>query len=403
MSRASLGRGRRILFVSAVTAALVAAVAGIAYSAIPSGGEIHGCYLNGVGTLRLIDTSVGQRCRRGETAIFWDQHGTAGPAGPTGPAGPAGATGRPVREGRPDSPGRQERPGLRARRGRRAPRARPGRQERAAQPGHRARQARPGPPERQVRRAPQDPAGPTGSAGPAGPAGATGPTGATGPAGPTGATGAAGLQGIQGLVGPPGATGLQGLTGPAGPPGAQGAAGAQGQPGAKGNTGDAGAQGPAGPKGDTGATGATGPQGPAGPPGPSGSGSGDSGTDAYAGRNSGITSVDENGAEPVAVDLAAGSWVIWAKAGFSAVGPTTLVCSLVAHGSGGDETLDSTTVDADSALRELSLIATPTTAETMPVALDCVTSSGGSATVTDVQLVAVHVANLFVTDVGGGF
>jgi hypothetical protein len=301
---------------------------------------IHACYVNGVGSLRVIDTSVGQRCRRGETAIFWDQNGTPGPVGPTGAAGPAGATG---------------------------------------------------------------PAGARGTTGPAGPTGATGPAGAagaTGPAGPAGATGPAGPQGIQGLVGPPGATGLQGLIGRAGPAGPQGAAGSQGQHGAKGDTGDTGLQGPQGPKGDTGATGATGAQGPAGPPGPSGSGS--SGTDAYAGRNSGITSVDETGAEPVSVNIPDGSWVISAKAGFSAASPTTLVCSLVAHSSGGDLTLDSTTLAADSALRGLSLLATPTFSESMPVALSCATSSGGSATVTDVEVVAVRVSSLVVTDAGGG-
>jgi hypothetical protein len=80
-----------------------------------------------------------------------------------------------------------------------------------------------------------------------------------------------------------------------------------------------------------------------------------------------------------------------------------VVCSLVGHGSGGDLTFDSTTLDADSALRGLTLLATPTISESMPVALTCATSSGGSATVTDVQLVAVSVSHLVVTDAGGGF
>ena len=361
MSRASLGRGRRVLFVSAAAAALVAAAGGIAYSAIPSAGVIHACYLNGVGSLRVIDTSAGQRCRRNETAIFWDQHGTAGPVGPTGPAGPVGATGATGQSGPAGATGTA---GARGATGA---------------------------------------AGATGTSGVAGATGPAGPAGPTGLVGPAGATGPAGPQGIQGLVGPPGATGLQGLIGPSGPAGPQGTAGSRG---AKGDTGDTGPQGSAGPKGDTGetgATGATGPQGPAGPPGPSGSGGGGSGTDAYAGHNSGITAVDESGAEPVSVDLPDGSWVISAKAGFSAASPTTLVCSLVAHSSGGDLTLDSTTVDADSALRGLSLLATPTIAESMPVALSCATSSGGSAAVTDVQLVAVHVSSLVVTDAGGGF
>jgi hypothetical protein len=79
------------------------------------------------------------------------------------------------------------------------------------------------------------------------------------------------------------------------------------------------------------------------------------------------------------------------------------VCSLVAHSSGGDLTLDSTTLDADSALRGLALLATPTISESMPVALSCATSSGGNATVTDVEVVAVKVSSLVVTDAGGGF
>jgi hypothetical protein len=43
--------------------------------------------LNRVGTLRVIDASVGQQCTRLETAISWNQQGPTGPAGPPGPAG----------------------------------------------------------------------------------------------------------------------------------------------------------------------------------------------------------------------------------------------------------------------------------------------------------------------------
>jgi len=78
------------------------------------------------------------------------------------------------------------------------------------------------------------------------------------------------------------------------------------------------------------------------------------------------------------------------------------VCSIVGHGSSGDVTLDTTTLDADTALRGLSLLATQTLSETTPIALDCSTS-GGNASVTDVQLVAVNVSSLSVTDAGGGF
>ena len=105
----------------------------------------------------------------------------------------------------------------------------------------------------------------------------------------------------------------------------------------------------------------------------------------------------------MSINVPAGIWVIFAKAGFSAESPTTFVCSIVGHGSAGDVTLDTTTLDADTELRGLSLLATQTFSETTPVALDCSTSTGGSASVTDVQLVAVKVSSLDVTDAGGGF
>ena len=66
-------------------------------------------------------------------------------------------------------------------------------------------------------------------------------------------------------------------------------------------------------------------------------------------------------------------------------------------------TLDSTTLDADSALRGLALLGTQTFTEDTPVALSCSTSSGGSAMVTDVQLVAFQVSSIVVTDSSGGF
>ncbi len=142
MGRSSLGRGHRFLLIVAATAALAAVAGGTAYSAIPSGGVIHACYVNGTGNLRVIDTSIGQRCRRFETALFWSQNGTTGPAGATGPAGPTGTTG---------------------------------------------------------------PTGATGPSGATGPTGATGAAGPTGPAGPTGATGQAGPTGPAGAAGPTGA------------------------------------------------------------------------------------------------------------------------------------------------------------------------------------------------------
>ncbi len=80
--------------------ALGIALAGVAYATIPdSGGVIDGCYLKVIGSLRVIDPSLGQHCSALERPIQWNQTGplgptgaagAQGPAGPTGPAGPAG-------------------------------------------------------------------------------------------------------------------------------------------------------------------------------------------------------------------------------------------------------------------------------------------------------------------------
>jgi tail collar domain len=86
--------------------AAAAAVFGIAtavQAAIPDAGSvIHGCYLNRDGSLRVIDTGVGQSCNRTkETPLNWRQNstepkgatGATGPTGTTGPAGPTGPSG----------------------------------------------------------------------------------------------------------------------------------------------------------------------------------------------------------------------------------------------------------------------------------------------------------------------
>ena len=68
--------------------------AGIAVAGIPrQDGVINGCYNNTNGGLRLIDSSTGDACKTGETAIQWNQTGPQGPAGPAGPAGPVGPQG----------------------------------------------------------------------------------------------------------------------------------------------------------------------------------------------------------------------------------------------------------------------------------------------------------------------
>ncbi len=90
------GSIRRRLIAAAVAAALVGlAAAGIAYAAIPDGtGVIHGCYANKGGSLRVIDTGLGQSCdSKNETSLTWSQTGPSGARGPTGAKGTTGATG----------------------------------------------------------------------------------------------------------------------------------------------------------------------------------------------------------------------------------------------------------------------------------------------------------------------
>jgi hypothetical protein len=75
-----------------VTASAI--VAGIALASIPdAAGVIHACYGNQFGILRVIDTAKGQSCRKGETALDWNQQGPPGPQGVAGPQGPQGAPG----------------------------------------------------------------------------------------------------------------------------------------------------------------------------------------------------------------------------------------------------------------------------------------------------------------------
>jgi hypothetical protein len=77
--------------------ALVVAVSGAAYAAIPSAdGVIHSCYnasSNPSGQLRVIDAESGARCGKNEKALNFNQTGPQGPKGDTGPQGPQGPTG----------------------------------------------------------------------------------------------------------------------------------------------------------------------------------------------------------------------------------------------------------------------------------------------------------------------
>src|SRR5262245_43877852 len=90
---------RRALLVTAPALALGLAASAIAWAAIPDGGGvIHACYKKSSpnqGTLRVIDTGVGQACSGAETPLTWNQTGPQGATGPTGKQGEQGPTGPP--------------------------------------------------------------------------------------------------------------------------------------------------------------------------------------------------------------------------------------------------------------------------------------------------------------------
>ena len=95
--------------ISAGVAVVALAAAGVAYANIPdSAGVIHGCYSKTSstslppGSLRVIDTGLGQSCGQNEVALNWNQQGVkgaTGPQGPQGPQGPAGPQGPPGPQG----------------------------------------------------------------------------------------------------------------------------------------------------------------------------------------------------------------------------------------------------------------------------------------------------------------
>jgi hypothetical protein len=187
--------GRRRWRLAVIVVAGFAVAGGVAYATIPDSGNVYtGCMLKGIGTIRLIDTSLPAsnllgHCTALEKQVSWNQSGQAGAAGPTGAQGPAGAKGDTGATGA------------------------------------------------------QGPKGDTGAAGTQGPKGDTGATGATGQAGADGAkgdTGATGAAGPPGEPGSPGPKGDTGATGPAGDPGPQGPKGDTGATGPQGATGPAG-------------------------------------------------------------------------------------------------------------------------------------------------------------------
>jgi type VI secretion system secreted protein Hcp len=90
--------GRRGLVVLAVVAALSVA-GGIAYAAIPDGGNVYtACMLKATGTIRLIDPSLPSsnlmgHCTSIEQQLSWNQTGQPGPQGAKGATGAQGVKG----------------------------------------------------------------------------------------------------------------------------------------------------------------------------------------------------------------------------------------------------------------------------------------------------------------------
>lgn len=74
--------------------ALLVAGGGAAVAAIPDSDdkEIHGCYGNRTGALRVIDAELGETCTSKETALVWNQQGPPGDPGAPGTPGSAGAS-----------------------------------------------------------------------------------------------------------------------------------------------------------------------------------------------------------------------------------------------------------------------------------------------------------------------
>jgi hypothetical protein len=74
--------------------ALVLALGGVAWAAIPDGsGMIHGCYNTKGGQLSVIDTATGQTCGASQTALNFNQTGPPGRQGIQGVKGDQGIQG----------------------------------------------------------------------------------------------------------------------------------------------------------------------------------------------------------------------------------------------------------------------------------------------------------------------
>jgi len=78
--------------------AAIVATTTLAVASIPdANGVIHGCYSNQAqhGQHELTVVSAGTTCRKGTTAISWNQQGPVGPQGQAGPRGEQGLQGQP--------------------------------------------------------------------------------------------------------------------------------------------------------------------------------------------------------------------------------------------------------------------------------------------------------------------
>jgi hypothetical protein len=79
--------------VVAIVAAGLAVVVVVSHASIPGpSGLISSCYVQGSGTVKIVDSSV-TSCPDGQTLLTWNQVGPVGPAGPQGVPGKPGAQG----------------------------------------------------------------------------------------------------------------------------------------------------------------------------------------------------------------------------------------------------------------------------------------------------------------------
>jgi hypothetical protein len=113
---------KKLLTAAAGALAAAAIAGGVAYATIPDAGNVYtACMLKGVGTVRLIDSSLPpgsplSHCTSREAQISWNEVGPQGPPGskgdtgsqgPVGPQGPKGDTGLQGPQGDPGPPGPQ--------------------------------------------------------------------------------------------------------------------------------------------------------------------------------------------------------------------------------------------------------------------------------------------------------